>query len=460
MPRARTLRASADSVLAWFSGLHVLRQDALLYLVAGVFAGLTSLVAVTDDYREWGLVAVGPYLVAALACEWVVRRRERAGITGLEGEGRASRFRRVVVLLLLLGVVLIPLALQVTFRADAAGCVTNHRAAQAQPEVSVIERAGDRVASFHDPYLAHPKTVGVSPSNDCRSVNANTFFPYLPGMVIFGVANAAHLPRELGDARVWLAGSTILLVLMSLLLVDSTTRRRWRAFQFLVVLPTGALPMVTGGDDLPVLALLLLGLVLAQRRRPVLAGLVMGLAGTLKWTAWPLILLAILCVRDEDDRPATLRYSLSVLLVALPVIGAGLALGAHAFVENVVLFPLGLTSVRSPAASPLPGQVLVQLLPHYKRVLTVCLVGGGAAVVLGFLLKHPPRSAYAAAWFAGWALAFATLIAPATRFGYLIYPANMFVWAYLLHYHLAERRREEPLLEPPVSPAAQLSSPS
>jgi hypothetical protein len=26
----------------------------------------------------------------------------------------------------------------------------------------------------------------------------------------------------------------------------------------------------------------------------------------------------------------------------------------------------------------------------------------------------------------------ATLLAPATRFGYLMYPANLFVWAYLL----------------------------
>ena len=66
------------------------------------------------------------------------------------------------------------------------------------------------------------------------------------------------------------------------------------------VLPTGALPMVTGGDDLPVLALLFLGLVLAAKRRPALAGLVLGLSGTLKFTSWPVILLACFAVRDRD----------------------------------------------------------------------------------------------------------------------------------------------------------------
>jgi hypothetical protein len=191
--------------------------------------------------------------------------------------------------------------------------------------------------------------------------------------------------------------------------------------------------MVTGGDDLPVLALLLLGLVFLQRRQPVAAGIVMGIAGTLKWTAWPLILLAVLCARDEEDRPAALAYTLSVLVIVIPVVGAGAALGVHAFVSNVVLFPLGLTKIHSPAASPLPGQVLVQLFPAYKRAITAALLGSGTVAVLVMLVRYPPRTAYQAARFSGWALLFATVIAPATRFGYLIYPANMLVWSYLLH---------------------------
>lgn len=438
--RRAALSARAHALAARVSAMPVLRQDACLYGLAAAFAAATSLFAVSDDYREWGLVSLGPYCAAAVVCELIARRKIKQGRKEPDAGRGASRVRRVVILLVLTGAVLVPLALQVTWRADAAGCVVNRHDAQAQPEVAVIERAGDRFARFEDPYLRQPKTVGISPSNDCHFINATSYFPYLPGMVPFGLANAAHVPRELNDARVPLAGFSLIVVLISLALVPATSRRRWRAFQFLVVLPTGALPMVTGGDDLPVLSLLLLGLVFAQRRQPVVAGLVMGLAGTLKWTAWPLILLAALAVRDDDDAPATIRYSLSVACVSFPVIGAGLALGAHAFVENAVLFPLGLAKVKSPAASPLPGQVIVQLFPGDKKVLTALLVGGGALVVLAFLVKHPPRTPYAAAFFAGWALAFATFIAPATRFGYLIYPANMLVWAYLLRERVESKR--------------------
>jgi hypothetical protein len=431
---ALTRRVKA-SFMTSVTELPVLRQDGLLYLMAAAFAVGEGVFAVTADYREWGHVAVGPYLLAALACEVTYRRRRKKGAeyAALDSGDAASTFRRLLVLGALALVVLVPLGLQVTWRADATPQMTSHNSAQAQPEVAVIERAGDRFYAFQDPYPAHPSTVGVSPANDQRSVNASSYFPYLPGMVLFGVLNALKIPAELNDARVELAGFTLIIVALALLLVPASSRRRWRAFQFLIVLPTGALPMVTGGDDLPVLALLLLGLVFVQRRQPVAAGVVMGIAGTLKWTAWPLILLAVLCARDEEDRPAALAYTLSVLVIVIPVVGAGAALGVHAFVSNVVLFPLGLTKIHSPAASPLPGQVLVQLLPAYKRAITAALLGSGTVAVLVMLVRYPPRTAYQAARFSGWALLFATVIAPATRFGYFIYPANMLVWSYLLH---------------------------
>ena len=59
--------------------------------------------------------------------------------------------------------------------------------------------------------------------------------------------------------------------------------------------------MVTGGDDLPVIALMVLGLALATRRRPISSGLAMGLAGTLKFTAWPLLLLLALGRSDTGS---------------------------------------------------------------------------------------------------------------------------------------------------------------
>jgi hypothetical protein len=453
----REVLRSADRV----AELPVLRQDAILYGLSALFAAGESLFAVTADYREWGRVALVAYLAAALVCELAYRRRSRSGRLDLEQGSRASTLRRLVILAVLAAAVLAPLALQVRWRATDDQHVTNLHGAQAQPEVAVIERAGDRFARLEDPYLAHPTTVGISPSNDSRSVDASSYFPYLPGMAVFGLTNAAHVPRALRDARLPLAGFTLLVVGISLALSPSSSRRRWRTFQFLIVLPTGALPMVTGGDDLPVLALLLLGLVLVRRRQPVAAGIAMGFAGTLKWTAWPLIVLVLLCVRDRDGARAAGRYGLAVYLVSVPVILAGAAAGLHAFVVNVLKFPLGLTKIHSPAASPLPGQVLVQLFPEAKTQLTVALIAAGAVVVLTMLVRHPPRAPYAAAWFAGWALAFATFIAPATRFGYLIYPANMFVWAYLLHESSARHRLAPAGTDErePVA-AAQLASPT
>ncbi len=447
------IRQRTAGVVDRVAALPVLRQDAILYLLSGAFAAGESGLAITADYREWGRMTTLVYLGAAACSELVYRRRRAARSDPDQGDG-ASPFRRAVVLAVLVGAVLVPLSFLVMWRAGG-GPVVNPKAAQAQPEVAVIERAGDRFSHFHDPYLRKPTNVGVSPSNDAKSVDSKSYFPYLPGMVPFGLTNAASVPAPFTDARLPLTAFTLIVVLLSLALSRAPSRRRWRAFQFLIVLPTGALALATGGDDMPVLALLLLGLVFLQRRQPVVAGIVMGLAGTLKWTAWPLILLGLWCVRDEDDRRAMTRYILTVLVVAVPIIGAGAALDVHAFWRNVVAFPLGLAHVHSPAASPLPGQILVQLFPADKRSLTVALIAAGAVIVLGVLLWRPPRTPSAAARFAGFALAFATLIAPATRFGYFIYPANMFVWAYLLHKPQARHLSKAPST---LAQAPQLAS--
>ncbi|HLN06928.1 MAG TPA: glycosyltransferase 87 family protein, partial [Acidimicrobiales bacterium] len=193
-----------------------------------------------------------------------------------------------------------------------------------------------------------------------------------------------------------------------------------------------ALPMVTGGDDLPVLALMLLSLALATRRRPVWSGLAMGLAGTLKFTAWPLLVLLALGARDRRGRRAILRYSLAVVAIVVPVLGIGVALAPHAFILNAIRFPLGLTKVKSPAASPLIGQELVTLFPSAKPELIVALAVVGISAVGYGLWRWRPSNLQSAARFSGLAMLLATLLAPATRFGYLIYPLNLLSWAILL----------------------------
>ncbi len=400
------------------AGLPGIAQDALVYLCAAGFAAAVGFLTVGNpDYQTWGKIALAPYAVAALVC--AVGARGAHAMT----PARVSWLRRAVFLSVLVGAVLTPLGAEMAWRAEAAP------GAHAQAEVAVIERAGDRAVHGQDPYLRHPTSAGAAASSDLSAVDANTFFPYMPGMVSFGILNALPLPRVLRDARFAFALFTLLVGSIALYASGARLSECGRVLQFLVVLPSGALPMVTGGDDLPVVALMLLGLVLAQKRNPVGAGLALGFAASLKFTAWPLVLLLAFAARDREGRPALGRYSAAVGAVVGPAVAVGLALQPAAFVVNVVRFPLGLAKIKSPAASPLLGHFFVDALPAHKTVVTAALLVLGAAIAIAWLVRYPPRTPAAAARATAFVMVLATVLAPATRFGYLLYPANLLVWA-------------------------------
>jgi MYXO-CTERM domain-containing protein len=202
--------------------------------------------------------------------------------------------------------------------------------------------------------------------------------------------------------------------------------------------------LATGGDDMPVAALMLLGLVALQRRRPVLAGLALGAAASLKFTSWPLVFFALWAVRDLKLHRAAGRYTLGVAAVVVPVVLPVALRNPSAFVDNVIKFPLGLAGVSSPAASALPGHILVSAVPGSHRIYVVVVGLVGLALLAVYLRRRPPGDAAELARFTGWVMLIAVLVAPATRVGYLLYPINLFVWAWML------RRSEDP---PLVAPA-------
>jgi hypothetical protein len=423
---ALTVLGAGIALWNWLERIPALVQDALLYVAAAGFAFLTSAFAVSSDYRSWGWFAGIVYVVAALSA--LVSERV-IGHPKLAGEVPAAKIfaaRKVIVALVICGAVFAPLAAEVGWRAEATS------GAHAQPEVPVIERAGDRVAAGHSPYLANPTQVGNDASSDSKSIDGQSYFPYLPGMAVFGLTNALSLPAALTDARLVIVAFTIAIAALALRLAGSSNGRRLRVLQFLVALPLGALPLVTGGDDLPVIALVLLGLVLAARRSPILAGLALGCAATLKFTAWPILLLMALASQDRSGRRAPGRYLASAALVVVPVTVIGFIPSPRAFVESVIKFPLGLTGVRSPAASPLLGQVITNLLPHERKPVTVALLAVGLVIVIVVGKLRTPRTTAQVAAFTAFALLIATVLAPATRFGYLIYPADLAVFAYLV----------------------------
>jgi hypothetical protein len=201
---------------------------------------------------------------------------------------------------------------------------------------------------------------------------------------------------------------------------------------------------------MPIVAFLLLAMVLAQRRQPFASGLVLGVVSAMKFTAWPLAALALFAARDRRGVRRPGLMVLGMLVVAGPVVVPFALRGPWAFFDNVVLFPLGLSGVNSPAASPLPGHLLVTAFPFLHRVLPLTVGFLGGAILAWHLYRRPPQTASQVCTLGAIVMAVITLLAPATRIGYLLYPINFFVWAYLLRE--ADLPTDEP---PPPAPLAE-----
>jgi hypothetical protein len=420
-------------------------RDAFLYGCSALFAGVTGLAAGIPLYRQWGQMAFGPYLLAAslmAVVAWRVGIGARSAdlAPALRGPHRQAavtvehrwRVLRVVAFLIVLfGATVVPLALEVVWASEG------NAALHVQPEVLVVEQAGVRAAHGQDPYRVVDRDGHIVIHNGSEPVY-ELYYPYLPGMVLFGFSSSSGrssgntVEARLTDARIQFLVFTAVITLIALSRLRPRTDARGRALQVLTVLPSAALPLATGGDDMPVVALMLLGLVALQRRRPFLAGLALGAASSLKFTAWPLVVLAAWAAWDLRLHRAVWRYVAGVAVVMVPVVLPVALRNPSAFVDNVIRFPLGLAGVSSPAASALPGHIFVSLFPGAHRpYLVVVGVVGGAALVR-HLIRKPPGNAAQVAGLAGWVMLIAILLAPATRVGYLLYPINLFVWAWML----------------------------
>lgn len=426
-------------VAGWLRATSPLQRDVIVYGCSALFALGTLVFAGIPLYRQWGAMALGPYAVAAVGTAVAARwwRRNRTVVRWV---------RAGALVVVLVGATLVPLGLEVVWAAQG------NAAAHVQPEVLVVEHAGVRADAGKDPYQVVDRNGRILIHQSAEPVY-ELYYPYLPGMILFGFSAGSKVEARLTDARLQFLVFTAAVSLFALSRLRPKSDARLRAAQALTVLPTAALPLSTGGDDMPVVALMLLGLVALQRRRPVLAGLAMGAAASLKFTAWPLVLLALWVARDRDGRRAVGRYLGAAVAVVVPVVVPIALQNPSAFIDNVVRFPLGLAGVASPAASALPGHLLVSAFPavHRPYVVTVAVLGAG--FVVWRLWRHPPRTpADLARLCAGLMLA-AIVLAPATRVGYLLYPANLAVWAWLLRQsetpgepaHRGSRRRPDGL---------------
>ncbi|HEV2428098.1 MAG TPA: glycosyltransferase 87 family protein, partial [Acidimicrobiales bacterium] len=260
-----------------------------------------------------------------------------------------------------------------------------------------------------------------------------SFFPYFPLMGVFGLPSAAtHGRSDLTDARIIMSLMTLVVGGVALALLRAPPERKLRVAQVLVALPTGALFLATGGDDMPILALGLLAVAFLQRRQSALAGVSMGLAAAMKLTAWPLALGALLVVRDRDGRRAWRSTAWIVVSIVVVTVLPFAVKSPHAFVVNVFGFPLGLAGVTSPAASALPGHILTTLWPPIGHVLAPVTLVVGGYFATRYARRHWPLDL--SRLLAMLAVAYTVLIcvASATRVGYLIYPLNFALWSSVL----------------------------
>jgi Glycosyltransferase family 87 len=417
-------------VLARLRSISPEAGDAVLYLLGATFALVTWLTSGTGLYDQWSRLALGPFLLGVVAsavlARTVHRRRAQGRPPGRDGGPRWDWVARLgIAACVFIGAVAIPLGLEIAWRFD------NAPGTHQQPEVITVEHGGQAIAHGEDPYAPVVNLRHFVPYHAPGQLTFQGFLPYLPLMAVFGLPSSRWPDSGLSDARIFFLITTLGVTALALWLCPTNGRRKIRALQVLVILPIASLPLATGGDDIPVVSFLLLAMVLAQRRQPLASGIALGIASALKFTAWPLAALALFAARD---RQGTRRPGAMVLGMAVVVIPAVLPFAWHgpwALFDDVVLFPLGLTPIHSTAGSPLPGHVLVNAFPTLHRALPalVGLIGGG--LLVRHLVRRTPQTVSQVCLVSGVVMAALTLLAPDPRIGFLLYPINFFVWAYL-----------------------------
>ena len=390
--------------------------DLTLYLASSIFALLTFLISKIALYRWWGEMAALPYFLASVVSAWTILHPPR----------KRGATRLVIASMVFLTAVLIPLLAQIVDQAGSQGTI-----AHAQPEVLVIAAAGSRLVKGKALYpVISVARTGIGIPSSVPATNA--FFPYLPGMALFGIASALiRTPAALGDPRIGFMLITLIATGLAIAWRPKTERSPMLAFQAMAILPTAALPLVTGGDDIPVVALMALGIVLLARQRWGWSGIVLGAAAILKFTSWPLVLIAGIVLTVRNGWKVGLKFALPALTIMIWTLEGEILHNLSALVNNVIKFPAGIASLGSPAASPLPGHILAGLWKGYPYIAVAIGLAVGA-VTLIWIIYRTPKVHTGASWISALVLFIAILIAPATRVGYLLYPVDLAAWAWVL----------------------------
>jgi hypothetical protein len=393
---------------------------ATAFVICAAFAGGVALFSTNGLHRLWGLIASCAYIAAAMAVlAWRSRGVDLALVLSAGG------------------------ALVTPLFVNAA---TGRR----QPEVAVIARSAKQLVQHHSPYQSVASLAGVH--------DPNAYNPYLPVMALFGIPRALFGSHVITDPRVWFGFAFLVIFWLALRAAGARNCIRWTVF--VGASPVIAFELAVGGTDIPILALMCLGFALLWRRpRFALAGIALGLASAAKSTAWPAVAVAAVLVGTRfGKRPLLVFLGWAVVSCAV-IVGPVAFVWPSALIDNTITFPLGLADVKSAAASPLPGHVLADTGPIGHLIAIGLLVVAGG-LIAGSLVVRPPMTVPSAVWRLIIGLTLMFTLAPATRFGYFIYPAALFLWLEVSQLGLRQAAAENPHAsgDPPGQPVPVVSS--
>ncbi|WP_436499427.1 glycosyltransferase 87 family protein [Actinokineospora sp. HUAS TT18] len=376
-------------------GRAALRLDLAFYLVSGAFALVTALVSEFYGYRVWGNFAVGGYL-AAVALTIAGRRWAAIAVAGTLST-------------------LAPLLYLAFRRAPDFVWGPWPWSFPAQPEVWVIERAARLLLADGTPYT-DLATLG-------RAAHPDDYTPYGPAMSVFGLPRAVFGDHPLTDSRVmFLLGSA--LAVWAAWRVLGKPEVSVRGAQLAAISPLTALTLSVAGDDVVIVALIVLAAALAYRVSPVWTGAVCAVMVAMKLTAVPAAVVIGFGLLAHAGVRALARYLGALVSVGALITVPVLAADPAAFVEHVIKFPIGLGQASSPASSPLPGHLIAGSGP-VGHVIALVLLGTAACAITAWLVVRPPRSGTDVLVRVAVGLGTAILLAPATRWGYLVYPVAL-----------------------------------